>query len=152
MRHAPPHGPRAEGEASMKSRIRFVRHGAARATALVRPSTATAALAVTLAATLAGCVVPPTSTVLSRLPEGQPGAAAAPGTVLTPAERKRYDAIDKQVLREQNEAIAADALARTYYYAPTPVYYGSYYGGGYYSGWNSGWGYGYGYPGWGWGW
>ncbi|AJK47094.1 hypothetical protein Bpla01_05940 [Burkholderia plantarii] len=127
----------------MKSKIRFVRHGAVRAMGMVRPSLAAVALAVTLA----GCVVPPTSTVLSRLPEGQPGAAAAPGTVLTPAERKRYDAIDKQVLREQNEAIAADALARTYYYAPTPVYYGGYYGG-----WNSGWGAGYGYPGWGWGW
>ncbi|UVS86676.1 hypothetical protein EFP18_21305 [Burkholderia glumae] len=133
----------------MKPKIRLARQGAAHATAGGRPSLAAALLAALLVTTLAGCVVPPTSTVLSRLPEGQPGAAAAPGTALTPEERKRYDAIDKQVMREQNQAMAADALARTYYYAPAPVYYGGYCGG-----WNSGWGYGYGYgyPGWGWGW
>ncbi len=110
-----------------------------------------------LAAALAGCVAPPTSTVLSRLPEGQPGAATPQAHTLTPAEKQRYDAIDKQVLREQDHAMAAEAAARAYaYYAPVPVTVYGGYGGGYYGGWGGGWGtgvgYGYGYPGWGWGW
>lgn len=113
-----------------------------------RPPLASAALAAVLAATLAGCAVAPPSTVLSRLPDGQPGAATAQARPLTPAEKQRYDAIDKQVLREQNEVMSAEAAARAAYYAPAPV---AVYG-GYYGGWNSGWGYGYGYPGWGWGW
>ncbi|WP_414442499.1 hypothetical protein [Burkholderia sp. 22PA0106] len=113
------------------------------------PLPASAALATVLAATLlAGCAVAPPSTVLSRLPDGQPGAAAAQARPLTPAEKQRYDAIDKQVLREQDEVMSAEAAARAAYYAPAPV---TVYG-GYYGGWNNGWGYGYGYPGWGWGW
>lgn len=104
------------------------------------------------ALTLAGCAVPPSSTVLSRLPDGQPGAATTTAQPLNAAEKQRYDAIDRQVLREQNEIMSAEAAARAYsYYAPTPVtVYGGYYGGG----WNRGWGtgVGYGYPGWGWGW
>ncbi|MEX3583287.1 MAG: hypothetical protein VB137_13135 [Burkholderia sp.] len=97
--------------------------------------------------TLAGCAMPPSSTVLSRLPDGQSGAATATAQPLTTAEKQRYDAIDRQVLREQNEIMLAEAAARAYsYYAPTP---GGYYGGG----WNRGWGTdaGYGYPGWRWG-
>jgi len=60
---------------------------------------------------LAGCAVqPPSSTILSRLPE--PGASGGQPPALSSAERKRYDAIDRQVLREQNDAMAAEAAAR----------------------------------------
>ncbi len=102
------------------------------------------------AAALSGCVVaPPSGQVLSRLP---PDRSGAPSSVrpLTNAEKKRYDEIDKQVLSEQNEAMAADTWARYYarYYAP-PVVYGGY--GGYYNGWGAGY-YSPGYypPGWWW--
>ncbi|WP_430361343.1 hypothetical protein [Trinickia sp. NRRL B-1857] len=100
---------------------------------------------------LSGCVVaPPPGPILSRLAPNQPGAADS-AHPLSPEEQKRYAEIDKQVIREQNEAIAADAWAR--YYAPTyysaPVTFGGYYGG-----WNSGWGMSYYspgyYPGWWW--
>lgn len=103
---------------------------------------------------LSGCVVaPPPGPILSRLAPGQPGAAES-AHPLSPEEQKRYAEIDKQVIREQNEAIAADAWVR--YYAPTyyaaPVTFGGYYGG--YGGWNSGWGMSYYspgyYPGWWW--
>lgn len=110
-----------------------------------------APLAALLAGTfaLAGCTVAPSTTLLSRLPDNQSGAAGQTHT-LTPAERQRYDAIDKQVLREQNQAIAADEAARAWaYYQPPPVtYYGGYYGGGWRPGWNAG--FSYGYPGWWW--
>jgi hypothetical protein len=121
-----------------------------------RRVTAAAACAAVLAA-LSGCVVapppPPSGVILSRLAPGQPGAADS-AHPLSPEERKRYADIDKQVIREQNEAIAADAWTR--YYAPySPYYYSppvSF--GGYYGGWNSGWGVGYSspgyYPGWWW--
>jgi hypothetical protein len=96
---------------------------------------------------LTGCAVQPTSTILSRMPE--PGATGQPRT-LTPAERKRYDEIDRQVLREQDDAIAADAAIRAWsYYTPPPVtFYGGYSSGG----WGPRWGTGlsYGYPGWWW--
>jgi hypothetical protein len=101
------------------------------------------ATALTMTAAFSGCVVgPPAGPVLSRLAPDQPGAASA-ARPLTDAEKKRYDEIDRQVLREQNEAMAANAWARYYvpYYTPPVVYggYGSYYrgwGGGYYSpGW-----------------
>ncbi|CAN0621993.1 conserved exported protein of unknown function [Burkholderia multivorans] len=99
---------------------------------------------------LAGCAVQPTSTILSRLPE--PAAATGEAHALTPAERKRYDEIDRQVLREQNDAIAADAAMRAWsyyapYYAPPPVtFYGGYSNGGWGPRWGTG--FGYGYPGW----
>ncbi|MBN3569992.1 MULTISPECIES: hypothetical protein [Burkholderia] len=97
---------------------------------------------------LAGCAMPPpTSTILSRLPE--PGASGGQPPVLSSAERKRYDEIDQQVLREQNSAMAAEAAARAWaYYSPPPV---TVYG-GYYGGWGNRWGTGvsYGYPGWWW--
>ncbi|PMS33959.1 hypothetical protein B0G57_118116 [Trinickia symbiotica] len=105
--------------------------------------------ALVVSAALAGCVVaPPSGQVLSRLPPDQGGASPS-ARPLTDAEKKRYDEIDKQVLSEQNEAMAADAWARYYapYYAP-PVVYGGY--GGYYGGWGAGYyspGY---YPGWWW--
>ncbi|WP_179402403.1 hypothetical protein [Burkholderia guangdongensis] len=105
------------------------------------------ASAAAAALTLAGCAVQPTSTILSRLPEQ---SASGPGQThaLTPAERKRYDEIDKQVLREQNAAIAADEAMRAWYYAPPPpvTFYGGYWNGGWGPGWGGG--YGYGYPGW----
>lgn len=105
-------------------------------------------------AALSGCVVGPpplpSGVILSRLAPGQPGAGESAHR-LSPDEQKRYAEIDKQVIREQNEAIAADAWARyytPYYYSP-PVSFGGYYGG-----WNSGWGVGYYspgyYPGWWW--
>ncbi|MGU7780248.1 hypothetical protein [Burkholderia sp. PU8-34] len=109
---------------------------------IVTTSAAAGALA------LAGCAVQPSSTILSRLPES--GASGGQPRVLTPAERKRYDEIDRQALREQNDAMAAEAAARAWsYYAPPPVtVYGGYYGGG----WGPRWGTGvtYGYPGWWW--
>jgi hypothetical protein len=101
------------------------------------------ATALTMTAALSGCVVGPAAgPVLSRLAPDQPGGASA-ARPLTDAEKKRYDEIDRQVLREQNEAMAANAWARYYvpYYAP-PVVYGGYgsdyrgWGGGFYSpGW-----------------
>ncbi|CAJ9260411.1 lipoprotein [Burkholderia pseudomallei] len=99
------------------------------------------------AASLSGCVAPPSTTVLSRLPEQAAGTTAH---TLTPDERKRYDEIDRQVLREQNAAIAAEDAVRAWsYYSPPPVtYYGGYYGGGWGRGRGSG--FGYGYPGWWW--
>jgi len=108
-----------------------------------------------LAAALGGCVVaPPPGIVLSRLAPGQPGASES-ARPLSPDEKKRYAEIDKQVTREQNEAIAADTWARYYtpYYYSAPVTFGGYYGG-----WNSGWGVSYYspgyypgyYPGWWW--
>ncbi|HEX7684561.1 MAG TPA: hypothetical protein VF446_13685 [Trinickia sp.] len=112
---------------------------------------ASAAVCATALATLSSCVVaPPPGPILSRLAPGEPGAAES-ARPLTDAEKKRYDEIDKQVLREQNEAMSARAWARYYtpYYYPAPVTFGGYYGG-----WNSGWGVGYTspgyYPGWWW--
>ena len=48
-------------------------------------------------------------TILSRLPE--PGASGGQPPTLSSAERKRYDEIDQQVLREQNSAMAAEPRA-----------------------------------------
>jgi hypothetical protein len=110
---------------------------------------AVALTAIAGAAALCGCTPDPRipGPILSRLPPGQPGAAPATPT-LSEQERQRYDAIDKQVMQEQNQAMAAQAWARDYapyytpYYYPTaPVVFGGYYGG-----WNSGVGVGYGAP------
>jgi hypothetical protein len=101
---------------------------------------------------LSGCVMDPPgpSPIYSRLPADQSGL---PNGVrpLTEAERQRYDAIDKQVMAEQNQAIAADNAAQAWsrYYAQPVTVYGGYYGGGWGSGWGGGVGYGYA-PGWGW--
>lgn len=107
-------------------------------------------------ALLTGCVMDPPgpSPIYSRLPADQSGSpnGARP---LTEEERQRYDAIDKQVMTEQNQAIAAGNAAQAwarYYATPVPVY-GGYYGGGWGPGWSDGVGVGVGYaPGWGWGW
>lgn len=103
------------------------------------------------AATLSACVVaPPPGPILSRLPPDAPGAAE-PARPLTNAEKKRYDEIDKQVLREQDAAIAEESWARYYsytpYYAPAiPAYgYGGYYNGGGVGYYSPGF-----YPGWWW--
>ncbi|WGS48564.1 hypothetical protein LFL96_12270 [Paraburkholderia sp. D15] len=105
-------------------------------------------------AALSGCVMDPPgpSPIYSRLPPGQSGVAAT-AQPLTPEERQRYDAIDQQVMAEQNQAIAAENAAQAwsrYYASPQPVtVYGSYYGGGWGRGWGTGVGVGYA-PYWGW--
>lgn len=110
-----------------------------------------AAMIAGAAVSLGGCMTtyPPTPrTVLSQLPEQR--NAAAP--TLSPEEKKRYDEIDKRVLREQDEAMRAEAAARAWpYYSYAPVY-GSYYSGGWGHGWSAGgaWGYPAYYPGWWW--
>ncbi|MFM0337524.1 hypothetical protein [Paraburkholderia fungorum] len=99
-------------------------------------------------AALAGCMMDPPgpSPIYSRLPADQSGMAST-ARPLTPEERERYDAIDRQVLSDQNQAIAAENAAQAYsrYYSPPVTVYGSYYGGG----WGTGVGVGYG-PYWGW--
>ncbi|MGF6772853.1 hypothetical protein P3T18_005347 [Paraburkholderia sp. GAS199] len=112
----------------------------------------TALALVASGAALSGCVMDPPgpSPIYSRLPADQSGTAVPP---LSPEERARYDAIDRQTLAEQNQAIAADNAAQAYsrYYTPAvPVsVYGSYYGGGWGHGWGTGIGVGYS-PYWGW--
>ncbi|QYD67479.1 hypothetical protein KZJ38_14080 [Paraburkholderia edwinii] len=102
---------------------------------------------------LAGCTLDPPgpSPIYSRLPASQLEATAA-AHPLTPEERARYDAIDRQVLAEQDQAMAAEAAAQAWsrYYAPPVTVFGSYSSGGWGNGWGGG--IGYGYPGWGWGW
>ncbi|RDJ98997.1 hypothetical protein [Paraburkholderia lacunae] len=98
---------------------------------------------------LTGCMMDPPgpSPIYSRLPADQSGMARP----LTPEERQRYEAIDRQVLAEQNQAIAAENAAQAWsrYYAPPVSMYGSYYGGGWGRGWGTGVGVSYG-PYWGW--
>ncbi|MBP0593140.1 hypothetical protein J8I87_26180 [Paraburkholderia sp. LEh10] len=109
---------------------------------------------VTGAAALSGCMMDPPgpSPIYSRLPADQSGIAAT-AQPLTPEERARYDAIDRQVMAEQDQAMANEAAAQAWsrYYAPPVSVYGSYYSGGWGHGWGTGIGYGYA-PGWGWGW
>jgi hypothetical protein len=127
---------------------------------------------------LGGCVAypPPQGPILSRLPE-QAGAqqegsqqtgsqqagsqrpyapSAAPAATpqnLTPGQLWRYNEIDRQVLREQDQAMrneaAARAWSRVYSYAAPVSVYGSYYSGGWGHGWGVGTGWGYA-PGYGW--
>jgi hypothetical protein len=114
----------------------------------------TALSIITGSAALTGCVMDPPgpAPIYSRLPADQ---SSAPNGVrpLTPEERRRYDAIDKQVLTEQNQAMAAEAAAQAWsrYYAPPVTVFGGYYSGGWGPGWSTGIGYGYA-PGWGYGW
>ena len=124
-------------------------------TSLLRPARALGVLAALAGVTaLAGCMMDPPgpSPIYSRLPADQSGMAST-AQPLSPAERQRYDAIDQQVMAEQNQAIAADNAAQAwsrYYSPPVPVtVYGSYYGGGWGHGWGSGVGIGYGSY-WGW--
>ena len=100
-----------------------------------------------------GCTMDPPgpSPIYSRLPADQSGLATT-APALTPDERARYDAIDRQVLVEQEQAMAAEAAAQAWSraYAPPVTVFGGYSSGGWGNGWGTG--IGYGYPGWGWGW
>jgi hypothetical protein len=123
--------------------------------ALFFPLHRIAAFALVAGATvLSGCMIDPPgpSPIYSRLPADQSGVPAT-AQPLTPEERARYDAIDKQVMAEQEHAMAADAAAQAWsrYAAPPVSVYGSYSSGGWGHGWGTGIGYGYA-PGWGWGW
>lgn len=119
----------------------------------LRHARAAAMLAIALGSgALAGCVMDPPgpSPIYSRLPADQSGASAT-ARPLTPEERQRYDAIDHQVMAEQNQAMAAENAAQAWSrsYAPPVSVYGSYYGGGWGHGWGTGIGVGYGtYMGW----
>jgi hypothetical protein len=102
---------------------------------------------------MSGCTLDPRgpSPIYSRLPADQSGIPAS-AEPLSPEERARYDAIDRQVLADQDRAMATEAAAEAWsrYYAPPVTFYGSYYSGGWGHGWGTG--IGVGYPGWGWGW
>jgi hypothetical protein len=120
---------------------------------LMRDARKLAVLAVVVSgAVLSGCAMNPTgpSQILSRLPEDQTGAATAPAQ-LTPEERARYDAIDRQVLFEQDQAIAAESAAQAWsrYYSPPVSVFGGYSSGSWGRGWGTGIGVGFG-PTWGW--
>jgi hypothetical protein len=110
--------------------------------------TLTLLAAVAGGAALTGCAMNPSgqSQILSRLPADQSDTAnTAPS--LTPEERARYDAIDRQVMFEQDQSIAAENAARAWsrYYSPPVRVFGSYSTGG----WGTGIGFGFG-PNWGW--
>lgn len=102
---------------------------------------------------MSGCTLDPPgpSPIYSRLPANQTDALQS-APVLTPDERARYDAIDRQALTESDRAATAEAAALTWSraYAPPISVYGGYSSGGWGNGWGTG--IGYGYPGWGWGW
>lgn len=106
-------------------------------------------------AALGGCEIgaPHPSPILSRLPADQTGATTPSSTSpsLTPEERARYDAIDRQVLFEQDQAVAAENAAQAWsrYYSPQVSVFGGYSSGGWGRGWGSGIGVGFG-PNWGW--
>ncbi|MFX1672112.1 hypothetical protein PWR63_07435 [Paraburkholderia sp. A2WS-5] len=100
---------------------------------------------------MSGCTLDPPgpSPIYSRLPANQADALQTT-PLLTPEERARYDAIDRQALSESDQAATAAAAAQAWSraYAPPVSVYGSYYSGGWGGGWGTG--IGYGYPGWGW--
>ena len=112
-----------------------------------------AVAAVTAVTFTSGCTMDPRgpSPIYSRLP-ADPSGLVTKAPTLTPDERARYDAIDRQVLAEQDQAMAAEAAAQAWSraYAPPVTVFGGYSSGGWGSGWGTG--IGYGYPGWGWGW
>lgn len=126
--------------------VRPLRECMPRVRALLALTTLGAAIAST-----SGCMMDPPgpSPIYSRLPPAQSGLPVT-APVLTPDEKARYDAIDRQVLAEQDNAMAAEAAAQawSHAYAPPVTVYGSYYSGGWGHGWGTG--IGYGYPGWGW--
>jgi hypothetical protein len=105
-------------------------------------------------AALAGCSIDPPgpSPILSRLPPDQ-AEAVSTGQPLTPEERARYDAIDRQVMVEQDQSMAAQAAAQAWsrYYSPSPpvTFSGGFSTGGWGRGWGTGVGIGFG-PYWGW--
>jgi hypothetical protein len=79
---------------------------------------------------LGACTMDPPgpSPIYSRLPSAQNHAAQP----LSKEEQERYGEIDRQVMAEQQQSMAAEAAARAYapYYYPVPVAVGGYYGGG----------------------
>jgi|SRR5580698_2890198 hypothetical protein len=89
---------------------------------------------------LAACVMDPPgpSPIYSRLPSAQDHAPQQ----LSKEEQERYSQIDRQVMAEQQQSMAAEAAAQAYgpYYYPVPVAVGGYYGGGWGNGWGNGWG------------
>lgn len=92
---------------------------------------------------LSGCMMDPMvpSPLYSRLPAPE-NQVAQP---LSPQEQQRYNQIDRQVLADQQQSIAADAAAQVYR-TPIPVsFYGGYSSGGWGNRWNTGVGVGYGY-------
>jgi hypothetical protein len=97
---------------------------------------------------LGGCMMDPPgpSPIYSRLPAAQ-NQAPQP---LSQAEQQRYNQIDRQVLAEQQQAMAAEAAAQAYsqYYRPPVTVYGGYSSGGWGNRWGTG--FGYGYPGYYW--
>jgi len=120
---------------------------------------------------LGGCALEPSGpTLISRLPADQSGVAGT-AQPLTAEQRARYEAINRQVLAEQEDAIARDATAAALARAAAPpvTLYGGYFGGwrgpawsvgfgnpgwgpGWRRGWGRpGWGVGSGFAGWGWG-
>ena len=112
---------------------------------------ATVAALLGSAIALGGCALePPGPSLISRLPADQSGVPAT-ASPLTPEQRERYAAIDRQVLAEQDLAMEREAVEQAWaraYPPPVTAY------GGYFGGWRgSGWGVGFGNPGWGgWGW
>ncbi|WP_233802096.1 hypothetical protein [Paraburkholderia sp. HP33-1] len=106
-------------------------------------------------AALAGCSIDPPgpAPILSRLPPDQAEAVSHAQT-LTPEERARYDAIEQQVMFEQDQTMAADAAAQAwqrYYSRSPPVRFSAGFGTGGWGrgGWGTGIGVGFG-PYWGW--
>ncbi|WP_420992580.1 hypothetical protein ACKI2N_007265 [Cupriavidus sp. 30B13] len=105
------------------------------------------------AALLGGCAG------LPRDINGSPPTArlmpnSIPPAPITPEESQKLGALNRDILREQDAAIArqqqAEAYARAYYAYPSPswnLYYGGWGGGR----WGGGVGFSSGYPGWGWG-
>jgi hypothetical protein len=112
--------------------------------ACISKKLAVAACGATLLA-LGGCMMDPPgpSPVYSRLPTAQ-NQARQP---LSTEEQQRYNQIDRQVLAEQQQAMAADAAAQAYsqYYRPPVTVYGGYSSGGWGNRWGTG--IGVGYPG-----
>ncbi len=77
---------------------------------------------------LASCAAPPQARLLSRLPASHPDAAATSVETLSKSERKNYAEIDKQVLEEQQQAIAKDREVQAYYNRRSaPIGYYGYY-------------------------
>jgi hypothetical protein len=91
---------------------------------------------------LGGCMMDPPgpSPIYSRLPAPQ-NQAPQP---LSKDEQERYNQIDRQVLAEQQQAMAADAAAQAYwqYYRAPVTVYGGYSSGGWGNRWGTGFGYG----------
>jgi hypothetical protein len=105
-------------------------------------------------AALAGCSIEPSgpSPILSRLPPDQAEAVGNAQT-LTPDDRARYDAIEREVMFEQDQSMAADATAQAwsrYYSRSRPITFsGGFSTGSWGRGWGTGIGVGFG-PYWGW--